>query len=377
MITAQATINLDAIRHNYQQLKKLSDQQLIAVVKGNAYGHGAIAVAKALDNADAFAVARIEEAIELRAAKIEQPILLLEGCFCQDDLDKAAKYNLDVVIHSEYQLDDLEALNIDNSLSVWLKVDTGMHRIGIEPTLVPSYQKRLAALTHVDSAIGIISHFSCADERSNTATTEQITAFSQVIKDIQGPKSIANSAGLLMWPDSSFGVARAGIALYGISPIDGYTGHDFGLIPVMTFTSRLISIRQHKAGQPVGYGQTWRPEQDTTLGVIAAGYGDGYPRSASNCAKVFINGRQVPIVGRVSMDMLVVDLGQDARDCSGDQVELWGEQMPIEQVAQAAGTIPYELTIQLTSRVNLSWQQRGEQPCNPILSTDKQQAVAI
>lgn len=376
MITAQATISLDAIRHNYQQLKKLSDQQLIAVVKGNAYGHGAIAVAKALHNADAFAVARIEEAIELRKAKVEQPILLLEGCFCQDDLYKAAEHNLDVVIHSEYQLADLETLKVDSSLAVWLKVDTGMHRIGIEPALVPNYQKRLTALAHVDSAIGIISHFSCADERSNTATTEQISAFSQAIKDTQGPKSIANSAGLLMWPDSSFGVARAGIALYGISPIDGYTGHDFGLIPAMSFTSRLISIRQHQAGQPVGYGQTWRPKQDTTLGVIAAGYGDGYPRSASNSAMVFINGRQVPIVGRVSMDMLVVDLGQDARDCSGDQVELWGEHMPIEQVAQAAGTIPYELTIQLTSRVNLSWQQRCEQDCNSTHRTEKQ-AVAI
>jgi alanine racemase len=199
--------------------------------------------------------------------------------------------------------------------------------------------------------IGYLSHFSCADNTESDATTKQIATFTKAVENKPGLKSMANSAGLLLWPNLNLDVARAGIALYGISPQSHNIGKDFGLIPVMTFTTRLIAVRHHPKGQPVGYGQSWISEKETTLGVIAVGYGDGYPRAASNHASVFINGRAVPIVGRVSMDLVVIDLGLEAKDQCGDKVELWGENMPIEHVANAAGTIPYELTIQLTSRV--------------------------
>ncbi|MEZ9579918.1 alanine racemase [Vibrio sp. 10N.222.52.C3] len=353
MITAQAHINLDAIRHNYQVLKKLcGHQKLVAVIKGNAYGHNAIAVAKSLPNADLFAVARIEEAVELRDAGIKQPILLLEGCFCSNDLKQAFELDLDIVIHSEQQLKDLEQASLANVINVWIKVDSGMHRLGIQPQEISDYITRLKRLDTVSEPISFLSHFSCADDTQCTTTQEQITVFSNAVKDKQGMKSIANSAGILLWPNSKFDVARAGIALYGISPQSDSVGKDFGLIPAMTFSTRLISVRHHDKGQPVGYGGSWISDKETTLGVIAVGYGDGYPRAASNHASVFINGRSVPIVGRVSMDMIVVNLGKDAQDKCGDSVELWGENLPIESVAHSASTIPYELTIQLTSRVH-------------------------
>lgn len=352
MITAQAHINLDAIRHNYQVLKKLcGNQKLVAVIKGDAYGHNAIAVAKSLPNADLFAVARIEEATELRDAGINQPILLLAGCFCSNDIKQAQRLNLDIVIHNEQQLQDLEQVALAGAINVWIKVDSGMHRLGVQPEDVANYLSRLKRLNAVSEPVSFISHFSCADNTECGTTQKQITAFSKAVENTQGMKSIANSAGILLWPNSKFDVARAGIALYGISPQSDSIGKDFGLIPAMTFSTRLISVRHHQKGQPVGYGNAWIADKETTLGVIAVGYGDGYPRAASNHASVFINGRTAPIVGRVSMDMVVVDLGLDAQDQCGDSVELWGENLPIESVANAAGTIPYELTIQLTSRV--------------------------
>lgn len=352
MVTAEAIIHLPSLQHNYRYLKSLcGDNPLIAVIKGDAYGHSARDVALALPDADMFAVARIEEAIELRESGVDTEILLLEGCFCLEDLQLASRYQFQLVIHHLSQLEQFENTALDKPISVWLKLDTGMHRVGIQSDEVEYFAKRIARSTNIEGELNFLSHFSCADDLLSQKTQQQISNFSNLTDAYKGKKSIANSAGLLFWPNSHYDVARSGIALYGISPVEDQTGAELNLKPVMTLKTRLISVREHQKSQPVGYGEMWHSTQDTSIGVIAMGYGDGYPRLAPEGTPVWINGRQVPIVGRVSMDMITVDLGSESQDKIGDDVELWGSQLPIEKVAQAIGTIPYELTIKLTQRV--------------------------
>lgn len=357
MITANAIIDLDAFRHNYQLLKSKcsANQQVIAVIKGDAYGHGSVEVAHALSEADCFAVSRIDEAVELREAGIDKPILLLEGCFCQKDVELASQYQLYTAIHCQEQLDDLIAANITHPLHVWLKVDTGMHRLGVQPQEVAKFVEAITATGKLAADVGFMSHFSNADDLTSPKTTQQIEIFEQATAAYPGPKTLANSAGILFWSDAHYQIARAGIALYGISPRDGEDGKTLGLKPTMTLKTKLIAVRDHAANQPVGYGEIWRSSQQTRLGVVAMGYGDGYPRSAPEGTPVFINGRQVPIVGRVSMDMITVDLGADSVDKVGDDVEFWGNNLPIEIVSQHIGTIPYELIIKLTKRVHKTY----------------------
>ncbi|SJN54340.1 Alanine racemase, biosynthetic [Vibrio ruber DSM 16370] len=353
MITAEAVIDLNALRNNFALLKSHcdSDTKVIAVLKGDAYGHNAIQVARALPNADMFAVSRIEEAIELRSADILQPILLLEGCFCPEDLQLAAQLSLHTTIHCIEQLQDFEQTPLTQHTSVWLKLDTGMHRLGVQADEINTYVTRLEKSGKIAGNIGFISHFSCADIPSSHTTPAQLERFKTQTQAYQGMKTLANSAGILYWPESHFDAVRAGIALYGIAPNVDEIGQHHHLTPVMTLQSRLIAVRRHQANQPVGYGENWTSDRETYIGVIAMGYGDGYPRSAPNGTPVYINGRIVPISGRISMDMITVDLGPDATDQVGDCVELWGQHVPIEQVAKLVGTIPYELVIQLTRRV--------------------------
>ncbi|MGR5140292.1 alanine racemase [Photobacterium sp. DNB23_23_1] len=353
MITAEALIDLNAIKLNYQQLSQQNNHQpLIAVIKGDAYGHGAIKIAKALPNANKFAVARLEEALQLRHSGINQPILLLEGCFNGQDLQLASQFQLDTTIHHHQQLIDLENYPLVNPVTVWVKVDTGMHRLGFSPYEISDVVARIRRTNKIKGEVCFISHFSNADEPDNPKTEQQIASFTRATQSYAGNKSIANSAGLLFWPHAHMDIARTGIALYGISPSAEHIGTDHNLTPVMTLTSRLIAIRKHAANEPVGYGEAWRSPTDTHIGVIAFGYGDGYPRLVPTNTPVYINGRTVPIVGRVSMDMMTVDLGSAHQDKVGDTVELWGQHLPIEHVAKNLGTIPYELTIKLTSRVH-------------------------
>ncbi|WP_432455079.1 MULTISPECIES: alanine racemase [unclassified Agarivorans] len=352
MLTAEAVIDLQALQHNYQVLKRLCPkQQLVAVIKGDAYGHGSVNVAKALPSADMFAVARIEEALELRAAGIITPILLLEGCFCSEDLMLAAEHQFHTVIHSDFQLQQFTAAHLLRPLHVWVKLDTGMHRVGIERPQFNDFVQQLQGCVNLAGELGFISHLSCADDLDSATTRQQIALFEDLTKDYSGPKTLANSAGALYWPDAQYDYVRAGISLYGIAPNEQQIGQQHQLKPVMSLKSKLISVRHHRKGEPIGYGEIWRATEDTLIGVVAMGYGDGYPRSAPAGTPVYINGRIVPIVGRVSMDMLTVDLGADAGDQVGDSVEFWGRQLPIETVAQAIDTIPYELCIKLTKRV--------------------------
>ncbi|WON76620.1 alanine racemase [Serratia sp. UGAL515B_01] len=356
MKAATAVIDRRALRHNLQQVRRMAPQsRLIAVVKANAYGHGLLEAAHALQDADCYGVARIAEALILRAGGIIKPILLLEGFFCAEDLPALVANNIETVIHSIEQLESLEQGELAHPLRVWMKLDTGMHRLGVRPEQAEAFYQRLCACPNVAQPVNIMSHFSRADEPQVDTTEKQIDCFERFIADKAGQKSIAASGGILLWPQAHYDWVRPGIILYGVSPLDTLYADNFGLQPAMTLKSSLIAVREHKANEPVGYGGVWVSERDTRLGVVAMGYGDGYPRIVSPGTPVWVNGREVPIVGRVSMDMISVDLGPGAADKVGDEVVLWGNQLPVERVAAFSGMSAYELITKLTQRVTMEY----------------------
>lgn len=357
--TATSLINRQALLTNYQTIKKLSpNSKVLAVLKANAYGHGLALIAKTLTAselpADAFGVARLDEALQLRAAGVVQPIVLLEGFFDNQDIEILAVNNLQTVVHNEQQLDGLLTAKLDKPLKVWLKIDTGMHRLGVMPEQFFDFYQQLLDCPNVQDDIVVMSHLACADDVFNDFTHQQLHGFNQLTSNLKAAKSIANSAGICAWPQSHLDWVRPGVMLYGISPMLEQSAEDLHLLPVMTLQSSLISIRAIKKGEPVGYGGAWVSDKDTTIGVIAIGYGDGYPRHAKNGTPVLLNGRKVPLVGRVSMDMITVDLGvAPQQDKIGDIATLWGDGLPVEEVAKCADTISYELLCNITRRVKI------------------------
>ncbi len=357
MQAATVVINRRALRHNLQRLRELAPaSKLVAVVKANAYGHGLIETARTLPDADAFGVARLEEALRLREGGITQPILLLEGFFNAADLPTIAEKQLHTAVHNREQLEALENAVLSEPVTVWMKLDTGMHRLGVRPEQAEAFYQRLSQCQNVRQPVNIVSHFARADEPECGATEQQLDIFNTFCEGKPGLRSIAASGGILLWPQSHFDWARPGIILYGVSPLEGKPwGPDFGFQPVMSLTSSLIAVREHKAGEPVGYGGTWVSERDTRLGVVAMGYGDGYPRAAPSGTPVLVNGREVPIVGRVAMDMICVDLGPEAQEKAGDPVILWGEGLPVERIAEITKVSAYELITRLTSRVAMHY----------------------
>lgn len=354
---ARAVIDLDALRHNLQRARAVNPEaKQFPVIKADAYGHGLLPVAQALiELVDGFAVASIEEALLLREAGIKQNILLLEGFFQTGELLQIQQYQLDIVVHHSAQLDALENLakqqDIGKAINVWLKVDTGMHRLGFSIDEVTEAWQRLCCCTVVNQPSRLMTHLACADDFHNASSQHQIEAFNNILPDIQTERSIANSAGILGWVGSHADIDRPGIMLYGVSPFLNETGAERRLRPVMTLSSKLISIKQCKAGDAVGYGGDWICPEVMTVGVVAMGYGDGYPRHAPTGTPVLVNGVEVPLIGRVSMDMICVDLREQGTAKIGDEVVLWGEGLPAENVASAAGTIAYELFCSVTARV--------------------------
>ncbi|ABV35374.1 Alanine racemase [Shewanella sediminis HAW-EB3] len=348
----RAEISSKALQNNLARLREIAPgSKVMAVVKANGYGHGLLNVAHCLDNADGFGLARPEEALALREGGVKSKLILLEGFFSQVDLTTLVEHDIDTVVHNEVQLELLESSILAKPATVWLKIDSGMHRLGFTPEQFAAVYARLEACPQVAKPINLMSHFACADEPDNPSTKVQINLFNDLIKDLPGQRSLANSAGTLYWPESQADWIRPGIALYGVSPVIGDLGGNHGLMPAMELVSQLIAVRDHKAGEPVGYGSSWYAKEDTKLGVVAIGYGDGYPRNAPEGTPVWVNGRRVPIVGRVSMDMLTVDLGINATDLIGDDAILWGKALPVEEVAEHIGTIAYELVTKLTPRV--------------------------
>lgn len=345
---SKAFIDLAALRANYLTARNLHGGRALAVVKANAYGHGAVPCAQALaEIADGFAVAFAAEAFELRQAGITKPILILEGCFDPDELLAAHKANLWVVIHQESQLRALETAPIDaHSLRVWLKVDSGMHRAGFALGDVQTAYQRLEACPSVAS-ITLMTHFARADEPDSDATAKQITAFHEATAGLPGDRSLSNSGGILAWPTARGTWARPGILLYGADPLpqsaEPLQAQPYTLTPVMSLVSEVFAIRTLEPGEALGYGGTFVATTPVRVGLVAIGYADGYPRVAPTGTPIAVGGVLSRTIGRVSMDMLAVDLTDLPQASIGSPVECWGKQVDINQVAQQAGTISYEL----------------------------------
>lgn len=348
----RALIHLDAIRQNYRLAKQLAPRaRALAVVKADGYGHGALMVARALAaEADGFAVACVEEALELRESGIQGLIVLLNGLFSPDELALVEHANLTPVLHSPIQVEWLLAARPRRPLDCWLKMDSGMHRMGLAPEDVPAAYAELRACPHIRELV-LMSHFARADEPDHPATERQIQIFEQATAALPAPRSLANSAAVLTCAGSHADWIRPGILLYGISPLDpGHPSHGL-LQPAMTLESALISVRTVAVGEAIGYGGRFVCDRPMRVGVAAIGYADGYPRHAPDGTPVAIKGHLTRIIGRVSMDLATLDLTgiPDAR--IGDPVELWGSLVPVSSVANASGTIAYELLTGVSKRV--------------------------
>ena len=348
---ARARLSAQALLNNFQRVRDYAPgARIMAVVKANGYGHGLAWMAAVLKEADAFAVASVEEGIQLRNAGATQPVCLLCGFFDARELHLVDQHRLSPVIHDQKQLRVLQGYRATGVLDVWLKVDTGMHRLGFAPDAVATVVAQLKDCRCV-RRVRIMSHLANADDREDAATQAQAALFRQCTEGLGLERSLANSAGISAWPDTHLDWVRPGIMLYGASPLKGVSAEELGLKPAMTLESRLIAVQMRDAGDAIGYGGDWVCPEPMPVGVAAMGYGDGYPRHAGEGTPVLVNGRRVPLVGRVSMDLITLDLRSQPQARAGDPVILWGEGLPVDEVAARAGTIAYEPLCQLTGRV--------------------------
>ncbi len=356
---ARALIRLGALQHNLAVIRAAAPGcKIMAVIKANAYGHGMVPVAQHLADVDAFAVARVPEAIQLRENGITAPIVLLAGVTNVAELQAAIDWGFEPVVHCQHQIELLNAA-LGGRITVWVKIDTGMNRLGFSVDEAESVLAAVEASGAV-SEVRLMTHLSSADELRSSTTSEQLRRFKRVAAGFQGSISIGNSPATLGWPavadaqqDLEFSGdnwVRPGIALFGVSPFADRRGNELGLKPVMHFEARLIAIKPLLAGARVGYKGAYVSDSDTQLGIISAGYGDGYSRHFRTGTPVLINGRRVSLIGNVSMDLIGVDLGADASDTVGDVATLWGDGLPVEEVAPWADAIPYELVCGVMNR---------------------------
>jgi alanine racemase len=359
----QVVINLSALRHNFSRVQQLAPHsKIIAIVKADAYGHGLTRVAQTLTAADAFGVASVEEAMELRLAGITKPVLLLEGPYAGDELKEIEQLELDIVVHSFWQIQLLESAGIQRPLKVWLKVDSGMHRLGFAPAEVESAYSRLTRCAAVDSDIRLMTHLADASDPSSPMTTLQLNVFNQACSGIKGQRSIANSAGIVAWSDTQADYIRPGLLLYGVSPVENRLAADYGLVAAMTLRSKITSIKAVHKGETVGYGAEWSCPEDMLVGIVAAGYGDGYPRHGKSGTPIIVHGQRTQVIGNPSMDMLTVDLRGIEGVQIGSDVELWGNALPVEEVARHAQTISYELLCAVHKRVKVVVDEQAKNP---------------
>lgn len=344
-------IDRSAFRHNLRRVRQLApDSRVMAVVKGDGYGHGLVEAARSLRSPDAFAVESVAEAVRLRETGFRQPIVLLSGFHDPGELDLIAFRRLSPVVHHQWQIDALAGEQLSFVVGVWIKIDSGMHRIGFPPSDVPEVISVLENMSNVRIE-GLMSHLAKADDLADPATRGQYQAFIEAAAGRPYPLSLANSPGVLEWPVTHLDWVRPGMMLYGCSPVPDRTEQDYDLRPVMTLESRIIAVKTIPEGGAVGYGGTWVCDARTRVGVLMCGYGDGYPRHAPSGTPVWVKGQASRTLGRVSMDLMSIDLtGRDDVDV-GDWVELWGRNVPASTVAAHAGTIPYELVTKVTRRV--------------------------
>lgn len=348
MRPACASLDADALRHNLQQIRKYAAARVMAIIKANGYGHGLIWVAKTLAEADGFGVASLEEGLELRAADVHQDISLLEGFFDEREIPLIIENQLVPVLHESHQIRALQRFRGQGPLDVWIKIDTGMHRLGF----LPHELQRVVGDLQLPfiRRIGFLSHLAEAETPDRGRTLRQIEIFNDHTDNVS-PRSLANSAAIIQWPESHADWVRPGLMLYGVSPLPHVSAKALNLRPVMTLRSELISVRRREQGDHIGYGADYRCPEDMTVGIVGLGYGDGYPREVSRDAFVLVRGHRAPLIGRVSMDMLNVDLRATPDAQVGDEVILWGAGLPVEDVARSAGTISYTLLCGLTQRI--------------------------
>ena len=358
MRAAIAVLSTENLLHNVAVIKQRAPSSLImAMIKANAYGHGLRSTALRLQHHVAtFGVASIDEALALRAVGIKIPITLMQGVFEPDEYLVASCQQFHIVLHEYQQLAWLNQISfLPSPLTIWLKIDTGMGRLGFQPTDVANIQEQLACNPFIKHPIGLMSHFACSEDYEHPLNQQQIATFKQCTQQLQQPKSLCNSAAIFHFPDQHYAMVRPGIALYGISPIAGISAHSLGLKPVMTLQTRLIAVRMVNKGTSLGYGARFICPEDMPVGVIAMGYGDGYPRTARNGTPVLVNGIRCPLVGRISMDMMTVDLRPHPHAQVNDQVTLWGQELPLEEVAPHTDSIPYDMLTAVQSRVKFHW----------------------
>jgi alanine racemase len=348
-----ATVDSGALRHNLNVVRQWAPKsRVMAVIKANAYGHGLVAVARALESANAFAVARVDEGLTLRLAGISAPTVLLEGVFDREQLDAAAGAGFELVVHTPEQIELLRTAAAGTRFKVWLKLDSGMNRLGFKGAAFGAAHAALSALANVQSPVNLFTHLASADLPELPTTSEQLALFAAATGSLPGERSLENSAAMLSFPDAQADWVRPGLLLYGVSPFGGSIGADYGLRPAMTLHSHVIAVKDLSPGERVGYGGGWTASRPTRLAVAAVGYGDGYPRSLASGAPVLVNGERAGLAGRVSMDMIGIDVTDLRRPPAlGDPVVLWGEGLPVEEIAVWADTIPYELLCGISQRV--------------------------
>jgi alanine racemase len=347
-----ARINLTALRHNLKTVRNLAPQsKVVCVIKADGYGHGIERVARALTGADVFAVATPGEARLVRNAGWEGRLLLLEGFANLDDFNLARELGLELVIHQTHQLEMLKHNGCSPRQKLWIKLDSGMHRLGFP---IKDTQALIEEINLVPGASEpvLMTHFACADDPSNQMTQDQIELFNLAVSSFPFEQSLANSAAILNFNEASKNYVRPGIMLYGISPNKGKNGADYGLKPAMTLSCELLAVNHCLKDDYVGYGASYQCEQDMPIGVAAIGYGDGYPRRLRSGTPVLVNGLRAKLAGRVSMDLITLDLRGHESARPGDEVILWGGSLPVEEVADWADAIPYELVCGVTGRVD-------------------------
>lgn len=350
-----ARIDADALRHNLAAVRRFAPaSRVLAIIKANAYGHGLVATAKALTAADAFGVARLEEGLALRLAGVDTAMVLLEGVFTKEELRLAGQQEFEIVVHSFQQLELLEQYAGTHRFTVWCKLDTGMNRLGFRLEEFDEAWRRLGQCKAV-GASRLMTHLAASEDMNGPSVRIQVERFRAATTGIEVERSIANSAGLIGWPEARADWVRPGLMLYGISPVPGSDADKLGLKPAMTLQTQLIAVRKVPAGEAVGYGGMWSAPRDSLIGIAAIGYGDGYPRNMKGGTPILVNERQARVVGRVSMDMVAIDV-TDIRDAKiGDAVTLWGRGLPADRVAPYADTIAYELVCGISQRVAVEW----------------------
>ncbi|MBN2690151.1 MAG: alanine racemase [Gammaproteobacteria bacterium] len=351
-----AHIDLSAITHNFEIIRTLAPKsKILAMIKSNAYGHGLVEVAKTIKNADGFGVACIDEAIVLRKNGINNRILVMRGFTDTEELLIMNSYNLSTVIHNKHQLSILLDTKLPKPIEIWLKVDTGMHRLGLEPEEFIKAYRTLKKQANIQKPIVIMSHLAEANEHESAKTIQQLKLFNKLIHNLSNPVSIANSSAIIDKAETHTEWIRPGLMLYGINPLSKTNKQNLNLIPAMTLKSQIISIKKVKKNEAIGYGSTYKATHDMLMGTAAIGYGDGYPYSAQNGTPILVNDKKCKLIGAVSMDMLNIDLTNAPNTKIGEQVILWGKKLSITEIAKYSNTISYELLCKITKRVRINY----------------------